>query len=60
MVEVEHWQRLKDDLRHAALKALGPEKKPEVIRRSPLSERGAFHGRYSVPAALGAGRTLTC
>ena len=32
----------KDGLRHAALKGLRPEKKPGVIRRSPLSERGPF------------------
>ncbi len=42
VVEVEYRQRLKDGLRHAALKGLRPEKKPGVIRRSPLSERGPF------------------
>jgi ATP-dependent DNA ligase len=42
VVEVECRQRLKDGLRHAALKGLRPEKKPGVIRRSPLSERGPF------------------
>jgi hypothetical protein len=39
---VEYRQRLKDDLRHAALKGLRPEKKPGLIRRSPLTDRGAF------------------
>ncbi len=42
VIEVEYRQRLKDGLRHAALKGLRPEKKPELIRRSPLSERGPF------------------
>jgi bifunctional non-homologous end joining protein LigD len=42
VVEVEYRQRLKDGLRHAALKGLRPEKKPGLIRRSPLSERGPF------------------
>lgn len=42
VVEVEYRQRLKDGLRHAALKGLRPEKKPGVIRRSPLNERGPF------------------
>lgn len=41
-VEVEYRQRLKDGLRHAALKGLRPEKKPGLIRRSPLSDRGPF------------------
>ena len=40
VVEVEYRQRLKSGLRHAALKGLRPEKKPGVIRRSPLSEHG--------------------
>jgi len=40
--EVEYRQRLKAGLRHAALKGLRPEKKPGLIRRSPLSERGPF------------------
>ena len=40
VVKVEYGQRLKDGLRHAALKGLRPEKKPGVIRRSPLSEHG--------------------
>lgn len=40
VVEVDYRQRLKDGLRHAALKGLRPEKKPGVIRRSPHSERG--------------------
>jgi bifunctional non-homologous end joining protein LigD len=35
VVEVEYRQRLKDGLRHAALKGLRPEKKPGLIRRSP-------------------------
>jgi bifunctional non-homologous end joining protein LigD len=42
VVEVEYRQRLKEGLRHAALKGLRPEKKPGMIRRSPLSERGPF------------------
>ena len=42
VVEVEYRQRLKDGLRHAALKGLRPEKKPGMIRRSPMSERGPF------------------
>ena len=41
-VEVEYRQRLKDGLRHAALKGLRPDKKPGLIRRSPMSERGPF------------------
>src|SRR4029077_15090289 len=36
VVEVEYRQRLKDGLRHAALKGLRPEKKPGTIRRSPM------------------------
>ncbi len=35
-------QRVKDGLRHAALKGLRPDKKPGLIRRSPLSDRGPF------------------
>ena len=42
VVEVEYRQRLKDGLRHAALKGLRPDKKPGLIRRSPLNERGPF------------------
>jgi bifunctional non-homologous end joining protein LigD len=42
VVEVEYRQRLKDGLRHAALKGLRPEKKPGVIRRSSIGERGPF------------------
>ncbi len=42
VLEVEYRQRLKDGLRHAALKGLRPEKKPGLIRRSPMSERGPF------------------
>jgi len=42
VVEVEYRQRLKDGLRHAALKGIRPEKKPGVIRRSPLNEKGPF------------------
>ena len=42
VIEVEYRQRLKDGLRHASLKGLRPEKRPGVIRRSPLSERGPF------------------
>jgi hypothetical protein len=40
--EVEYRQRVKDGLRHAALKGLGLEKKPGLIRRSPLRDRGPF------------------
>jgi bifunctional non-homologous end joining protein LigD len=42
VVEVEYRQRLKDGLRHAALKGLRPEKKPGVIRCSPELDRGPF------------------
>ncbi len=42
VVEVEYRQRLKDGLRHASLKGLRPDKKPGLIRRSPMSERGPF------------------
>ena len=42
VVEVEYRQRLKNGLRHAALKGLRPDKKPGLIRRSPMSERGPF------------------
>jgi len=42
IVEVEYRQRLKDGLRHAALKGLRPDKKPGLIRRSQISERGPF------------------
>ncbi len=42
VVQVEYRQRLKDGLRHAALKGLRPERKPGLIRRSSLSERGPF------------------
>ena len=39
-VEVEDRQRLKGGLRHAALKGIRPDKRPRLIRRSPLGERG--------------------
>jgi hypothetical protein len=42
VVDVEYRRRLKDGLRHAALKGLKPEKKPGLIRRSPFNERGPF------------------
>jgi len=42
VVEVEDRQRLKEGLRHAAHKGLRPDKKPGLIRRSPLGERGQF------------------
>ncbi|HET9001330.1 MAG TPA: hypothetical protein VFP86_16950, partial [bacterium] len=42
VVEVEYRQRRKDGLRHAALKGLRPEKKPGLIRRSPLGEHDPF------------------
>jgi len=41
-VEAEYRQRLKEGLCHAALKGIRPEKKPGVIRRPPLTERGPF------------------
>jgi ATP-dependent DNA ligase len=42
VVEIEYRQRLKDGLRHAALKGIRPEKKPGLIRRSPINEHGPF------------------
>lgn len=36
MAEVEYWQRLRGGLRHAVLKGVRPDKRPRVIRRSPL------------------------
>ncbi len=42
VVEAECRQRLKDGLRHAALKGLRLEKKPGLMRRSPMRERGPF------------------
>jgi hypothetical protein len=42
VVEVEYREPMKDGLRYASLKGLRPEKKPGVIRRSPLSERVPF------------------
>jgi ATP-dependent DNA ligase len=42
VVQVEYRQRLKTGLRHAALKAVRPDKRPRLIRRSPLGERGRF------------------
>jgi len=42
VVEVEYRKRLKDGLRHAVLKRLRPDKKPGLIRRSPLGGRGLF------------------
>ncbi len=42
VVEVEYRQRLKDGLRHAALKGLRLEKKPGLIRRSSQLDRGSF------------------
>jgi ATP-dependent DNA ligase len=41
-VEVEYRQRLKDGLRHAALKGLRPDKRPGLIRRSSQLDRGPF------------------
>jgi hypothetical protein len=35
-------RRLKDGLRHVAVKGLRPERKPGVIRLSPMSEHGSF------------------
>jgi bifunctional non-homologous end joining protein LigD len=40
-VEVEYRQRLKDGLRHAALKGLRPDKKPRPMRRSAGFSAGA-------------------
>jgi hypothetical protein len=34
VVEVEYRQRLRDGLRHVALKGIRPDKKPRMIRRS--------------------------
>jgi hypothetical protein len=42
VVEVEYRQRLKDGLRHAALKGIRAEKKPGLIRRLPMRERWQF------------------
>ena len=42
VVEVEYRQRLKDGLRHAAIKGLRPDKKPGLIRRSPQLDHGPF------------------
>jgi bifunctional non-homologous end joining protein LigD len=42
VVQVEYRQRARDGLRHAALKALRPDKKPGVIRRPAYFERGPF------------------
>lgn len=43
VVEVDYRQRLKDGLRHAALKGVRPDKRPKVIRRSALSELGPLN-----------------
>jgi bifunctional non-homologous end joining protein LigD len=42
VVQVEYRQRLRDGLRHAALKAVRPDMKPGVIRRPAYAERGPF------------------
>jgi hypothetical protein len=42
VAEVEYRQRLKDGLRHAALMGSGRTRKPWLITRSPLNERGPF------------------
>jgi len=42
VVEVEYRQRVKDGLRHAALKGMRPEKKPGPIRRPAYAECGPF------------------
>ena len=39
VVEVEYRQRLRDGLRHAALKGVRPDKRLGLFRRSPLGER---------------------
>ena len=36
VVQVEYRQRLQDGLRHAALKGIRPDKRPGLIRRSPV------------------------
>ncbi|HLY24360.1 MAG TPA: non-homologous end-joining DNA ligase [bacterium] len=43
VVEIEYRQRLTDGLRHAALKAIRPDKKPGVIRRSANYEHGPLY-----------------
>lgn len=45
VVEVDYRQRLKGGLRHAALKGIGPDKKPDLIRRSPLYNGGLRSSR---------------
>jgi bifunctional non-homologous end joining protein LigD len=42
VVEVEYRQRLKEGLRHAALKGLRPDKKLGLIRRPLLNDRASF------------------
>lgn len=39
IVQVEHRQRLRDGLRHAALKGIRPDKRLRLVRRSAFSER---------------------
>jgi len=40
--EIEYPQRVKGGLRHASLMGIRPDKRPRLIRRSPLSEPGQF------------------
>jgi len=42
VVEVEYRQRRRYGLRHVALKGLRLEKRPGLIRRSSMDERGPF------------------
>jgi bifunctional non-homologous end joining protein LigD len=42
VVEVEYRQRLKEGLRHAALKGLRPDKTPGLIRRSLVNDSASF------------------
>ena len=50
--EIEYPQRLKNGLRHAALKGLRPEKKPGLIRRSPLLTNVALFEGTVIPRRL--------
>jgi len=42
VVEVEYRQRLRDGCGTRCWKGIRPDKKPGLIRQSPLSERGPF------------------
>jgi hypothetical protein len=41
-MEVEYRQRLRDGLRHAALKGVRPDKRPGLVRRSVPMDGGPF------------------